>query len=387
MSSNDHHGADTERFVSVGFHVCAWKMCSALFSASAAMGTEVGMELGPYPEALESHLGNAKRYDEELMRQYCALRVFLHSEDLATVRVLEGLKERFHNEVHQVIELLKSERSDASIKAALHKIHQSCEEIVEADERMLVPLIESVYKEMCMHCVTTVNPPIKEMRVVVSVDLAEYGRMTDEIEGFLGAEGIFAFNRQIQEIMAEVLNKQSISCEILINTGDGVLAVLREPDQAVEFAVAIHKAIRAKNAEKSNAEHRIHFRIGISTGNLVIQTTKSRDNSLAKHDIGGKVIKTAVRLQSAAQAGQVLICDKTHSLMKGDTKPDFGTKPRKIQGKPHEEQRIKAWCYSVYTVFRKRRRKRLSSAKRGKRLRSVGNHRKKSKGRKGKSRT
>lgn len=275
MPSNNQHGADAERFVPVGFHVCAWKLCSALSSASAATGIEVGMELGPYPEALEGHLGFVLRYNDELMRQYSALRVFIQSTNLPTVRTLEGLMERFQKEIHEALKVLKNETVDASIKAALQKIHQSCKEIVEAAEQVLLPLTEAVYKEMCTHCVTTMDSPVKEMRTVVSVDMAEYGRLTDGIDGIFGAEGIFRFNQQIQEIMTEVLAKKSIGCEIRINTGDGALAVLKDPDQAVDFALAIHKAVRAKNSEKPDAEHRIHFRIGVSTGNLVFQTTKN----------------------------------------------------------------------------------------------------------------
>lgn len=102
--------------------------------------------------------------------------------------------------------------------------------------------------------------------------------------------------------------------------------------------------------------------------------------------MGGKVIKTAVRLQSAAQAGQVLICDRTHDRLNGDLKPDFGKRPQKVRGKPHEGQQIKAWSYSVYTSSQKKRKKPHSLAKTAKRSKRIKTQRKANKVQKGKVR-
>jgi adenylate cyclase len=88
--------------------------------------------------------------------------------------------------------------------------------------------------------------------------------------------------------------------------GDGALAEFASVVDAVECAVAIQNALRARNAEAGD-EPPIDFRIGINLGDIVIDGD----------DVLGDGVNVAARLEAAAPSGGVLTSDHVHSQVRG----------------------------------------------------------------------
>jgi len=88
--------------------------------------------------------------------------------------------------------------------------------------------------------------------------------------------------------------------------GDGALAEFASVIDAVECAVAIQKALRARNSDAGDAPP-IDFRIGINLGDIVIDGD----------DVLGDGVNVAARLEAAAPSGGVLTSDHVHSQVRG----------------------------------------------------------------------
>jgi adenylate cyclase len=88
--------------------------------------------------------------------------------------------------------------------------------------------------------------------------------------------------------------------------GDGALAEFASVVDAVECAVAIQNALRARNAEKDHLAP-IEFRIGINVGDIIVDGD----------DVLGDGVNIAARLEAAAPSGGVLTSDQVHSQIRG----------------------------------------------------------------------
>ncbi len=88
--------------------------------------------------------------------------------------------------------------------------------------------------------------------------------------------------------------------------GDGALAEFASVVDAVECAVAIQNALRARNAEVEDGPP-IEFRIGINLGDVVVDGD----------DVLGDGVNIAARLEAAAPSGGVLTSDHVHSQIRG----------------------------------------------------------------------
>lgn len=87
---------------------------------------------------------------------------------------------------------------------------------------------------------------------------------------------------------------------VMATTGDGAIVVFDAPTTGHRFAEMVHEACRAHNHGKSVPAARRWFRIGIATGDLVLETLG------ATRKMAGSVIARAVRLEAAANIGEIL---------------------------------------------------------------------------------
>ena len=94
--------------------------------------------------------------------------------------------------------------------------------------------------------------------------------------------------------------------------GDGALAEFASAIDAVECAVAIQNAMRARNAAVDDAPP-IEFRIGINLGDIVVEGD----------DVLGDGVNVAARLEAAAATGGVLISGHVHSQVRGKVGASF----------------------------------------------------------------
>ncbi len=88
--------------------------------------------------------------------------------------------------------------------------------------------------------------------------------------------------------------------------GDGVLAEFASVVDAVECAVAIQNALRARSAGAEDGPP-IEFRIGINLGDIIVDGD----------DVLGDGVNVAARLEAAAPPGGIMTSDHVHSQIRG----------------------------------------------------------------------
>lgn len=68
----------------------------------------------------------------------------------------------------------------------------------------------------------------------------------------------------------------------------------------------------AADLEPPDAGRRVHFRVGVATGEALVDVAAARDGGQAI--VSGDVVNTAARIQSVAPPDGVLVCGRTHAL-------------------------------------------------------------------------
>ena len=138
----------------------------------------------------------------------------------------------------------------------------------------------------------------RRLAAILAADVAGYSSMmvADEI-------GTIA---TLREIWSETfsLTIAARHGRIVKIMGDGALVEFSSVVDAVECAVAIQRAMQARN---SSAERRIEFRIGINVGDIISDGD----------DILGDGVNVAARLESQAPKGGILVSDVVQTQVKG----------------------------------------------------------------------
>ncbi len=88
--------------------------------------------------------------------------------------------------------------------------------------------------------------------------------------------------------------------------GDGFLVTFESPTDAVACGKSIQKQISIKNANTLNQENLVRFRIGISTGEVMVD-----DNG----DVYGEAVNIAARIEKFATPNEVYISESTYLSM------------------------------------------------------------------------
>ena len=108
--------------------------------------------------------------------------------------------------------------------------------------------------------------------------------------------------------------------------GDGVLLDFPSPVRAVEFAIDLHRAMSAANAELAETRHLV-LRIGINLGDVIVEGS----------DLYGDGVNVAARLQTLAEPGGICISAVVHDQV-ADKVPiqfrDIGEPTLKNVGRP-----------------------------------------------------
>jgi class 3 adenylate cyclase len=140
----------------------------------------------------------------------------------------------------------------------------------------------------------------RRLAAILAADVVGYSKLVQADEA--------ATLRRMKAIWAEVFetNITGHRGRIFKIMGDGALAEFASVVDAVECAVAIQNALRARNA-KAGDEPPIDFRIGINLGDIVIDGD----------DVLGDGVNVAARLEAAAPSGGVLTSDHVHSQVRG----------------------------------------------------------------------
>ena len=77
----------------------------------------------------------------------------------------------------------------------------------------------------------------------VLVDLVGYSDMSRLLEDSLGVQATLSLNQQVQRLIGDALSESGGTAaeNVVMTTGDGALLTFARPDQALDFAAALHK--------------------------------------------------------------------------------------------------------------------------------------------------
>ena len=167
---------------------------------------------------------------------------------------------------------------------------------------------------------------------VAFVDLVGYSAMARILENIAGPPAIATFNSAIQRTLDAALLASSLvrsEC-VVMTTGDGAILTFDEPRKAIKFAFALTEASSTHNAKVDDPNVHHHFRTGVATGEVAIDTDATQGNGL-----GGMAIVRAARLEGKAPPDGVLIDLETWQGLVEDQRNKF-VGPELVQGKRGE---------------------------------------------------
>jgi transcriptional regulator with XRE-family HTH domain len=163
-------------------------------------------------------------------------------------------------------------------------------------------------------------------RVIVELDLARYSDIARHLEQSLGVAAVAALNDQIQALVRQALTDvgQRPEDALLLATGDGAILAFEEADVASLFAEAMHRAAEAANAGKDVELAQRHFRIGISSDQIVLEPQTGPGGDFLGFKLAGSAVANAVRLEAACRTGEVLICSDTWAELPREMRRLYG---------------------------------------------------------------
>jgi TolB-like protein/class 3 adenylate cyclase/Tfp pilus assembly protein PilF len=163
----------------------------------------------------------------------------------------------------------------------------------------------------------------------VLVDLVGYSDMSRLLEDSLGVQATLSLNQQVQRLIGDALSESggTAADNVVMTTGDGALLTFVAPDQALDFAVALHKCAARHNAGVTEPRARRIFRVGISTGEIAVDPNTGSP--------AGMAISRAARLEAKADPGGVLIDSESWNAASGEPKAAYDG-PEDISGKRDE---------------------------------------------------
>jgi class 3 adenylate cyclase len=179
--------------------------------------------------------------------------------------------------------------------------------------------------------------PARKMMTVVFSDIRGFSSMTDGLE----SEELFhLLDRYLSEMIRIVYAWDGTLNKIL---GDGLLIFFNDPipmeahaKQAVLMAIEMQKKVDHLKEEWRHFGHTLGIGIGINTGFMTVGNIGCdlhRD-----YTVIGNQVNLAARLESLCQAGQILISQRTYSLVK-----------ESVKAEPVGKVRVKGIHYPVKT--------------------------------------
>ncbi|MFF5227142.1 AAA family ATPase [Dactylosporangium sp. NPDC000521] len=149
---------------------------------------------------------------------------------------------------------------------------------------------------------------------VLFVDLIDFTPYVERADPELVRElqkGFFSTAREVIGQYGGVVEKY---------IGDAVMALFGAPVATETDAVRCVRAglelqrVLARYASTGEGERALRFRVGVATGEALVDVAAARDGGQAI--VAGDVVNTASRLQSLAPPGGVLVCGSTYALTK-----------------------------------------------------------------------
>ena len=138
----------------------------------------------------------------------------------------------------------------------------------------------------------------RRLSAVMAADVAGYSRLMHEDEDATHAAFTAVMTRVIEPALARHRGR------MVKGTGDGFLAEFYSAVDAVDCAIAFQDAMRAHGKEHA-ANQRIAFRVGVHIGDVIVE----------QDDLYGDGVNIAVRIESLAEPGGVLVSSGVQELV------------------------------------------------------------------------
>jgi class 3 adenylate cyclase len=161
------------------------------------------------------------------------------------------------------------------------------------------------------------SPVPNTEKTVLEVDLVEYTRGAVNVQENIGLHGLKMYEDQIQELINYGLKRLGLDRNevVLGEAGDNAIIILDDVELAHSLAQLIHQATVEYNQAKSIESAKRYFRMGAATGDLLIYKSERR--------IIGTVITRAVRLEAAAEKGQLVVDARTFQKLPPELKKHY----------------------------------------------------------------
>jgi adenylate cyclase len=143
------------------------------------------------------------------------------------------------------------------------------------------------------------DTPERRLAAILSADVAGYSRLMGRDE-VATVRTIEAYRAEIVALVAQHRGR------VVDAPGDNLLAEFPSATDAMQSALAIQRAIRARNAPLE-PEQRMEFRVGIHLGEVIVEGER----------IYGEGINIAARLEGLARPGELTISDAVYTQVAG----------------------------------------------------------------------
>jgi adenylate cyclase len=174
----------------------------------------------------------------------------------------------------------------------------------------------------------------RRLSTIMAADLVGYSR-------FVSADEDGAIDR-LRNVRAELIDPQ-ISANggrIVKTMGDGLLIEFSSSTAAVRMAIGLQKEMHARETPRKE-EDRFRFRIGINTGEVVIDG----------QDVLGDCVNISARLESIAPPGGICIGKTVYELVSGKVDAQLtALGPQNVKNIP---ERIEVWRVEIDGVVAK----------------------------------
>ncbi len=163
-----------------------------------------------------------------------------------------------------------------------------------------------------------IESPSQNTKTVLELDLAAYSDIASALEEHLDVQAVKTFQDQIQSFVDVGLAELGLRRDQLVfaTAGDNALLIFDDPAVMHRFAKIVQEATVKHNHKKSVESAKRWFRMGAATGAVLVITEERR--------IVGTTVARAVRLEAAAEKGELIVDTETYEALPDDLKQAYG---------------------------------------------------------------
>ncbi|MDR3457081.1 MAG: hypothetical protein P4N60_06515 [Verrucomicrobiae bacterium] len=144
---------------------------------------------------------------------------------------------------------------------------------------------------------------------MLELDLVAYSDIARVLEENLDVQAVRTFQDQIQSFVDEALNRLQIQRNDVVfgTAGDNALLIFDDAATMHHFAKTVQELVVSHNRQKSVDSAKRWFRMGAATGLVLVIPEERR--------IVGTTVARAVRLEAAAEKGELLVDYETFEAL------------------------------------------------------------------------